>query len=91
MAFPVVIGPGGQRYELHEGMKQNFLSLYGEWENGTIMCPPLFPRDLSVQSAAFLVAYSRLRDGGGKSFSNKKCEKRPLYQAVRVLFSLCSF
>ena len=45
MAFPVVIGPGGKRYELHEGMKQNFLSLYGEWENGTIMCPPLFPRD----------------------------------------------
>lgn len=45
MAFPVVIGPGGQRYELHEGMKQNFLSLYGEWENGTIMCPIMFPRD----------------------------------------------
>lgn len=45
MAFPVVIGPGGKRYELHEGMKQNFLSLYGEWENGTIMCPSLFPRD----------------------------------------------
>ena len=45
MAFPGVIGPGGQRYELHEGMKQNFLSLYGEWENGTIMCPSLFPRD----------------------------------------------
>lgn len=45
MAFPVVIGPGGQRYELHEGMKENFLSLYGEWRNGTIMCPPLFPRD----------------------------------------------
>ena len=44
MAFPV-IGRGGQRYELHEGMKQNFLSLYGEWENGTIMCPSLFPRD----------------------------------------------
>ena len=45
MAFPVVKGPGGKRYELLEGMKQNFLSLYGEWENGTIMCPPLFPRD----------------------------------------------
>lgn len=45
MAFPVVKGPGGKRYELHEGMKQHFLSLYGEWENGTIMCPPLFPRD----------------------------------------------
>ena len=26
--------------------------------------------------AVFLVACSRLRDGGGKSFSNKKCEKR---------------
>ena len=53
------------------------------------------------------VACSRLRDGGGKSFSNKKCEKRagagerqgshfsrrhrPLSQVVRVLFSLCSF
>ena len=45
MAFPVVKGPGGKRYELLEGMKQHFLSLYGEWENGTIMCPPLFPRD----------------------------------------------
>ena len=45
MAFPVVKGPGGKRYELFEGMKQHFLSLYGEWENGTIMCPPLFPRD----------------------------------------------
>ena len=45
MAFPVVKGPGGMRYELLEGMKQHFLSLYGEWENGTIMCPPLFPRD----------------------------------------------
>ncbi|XP_073240254.1 uncharacterized protein [Porites lutea] len=44
MAFPV-IGRGGQRYELHEGMKQNFLSLYGEWENGSIMCPSVFPRD----------------------------------------------
>ena len=46
-----------------------------------------------------VVACSRLRDGGGKSFSNKKCEKRagaeerhrPLSQVVRVLFSLCSF
>ena len=49
------------------------------------------------------VACSRLRDGGGKSFSNKKCEKRagagerqgrphrPLSQVVPVLFSLCSF
>ena len=45
MAFPVVKGPGGKRYELLEGMKEHFLSLYGEWENGTIMCPPLFPRD----------------------------------------------
>ena len=45
MAFSVVKGPGGKRYELLEGMKQHFLSLYGEWENGTIMCPPLFPRD----------------------------------------------
>ena len=45
MAFPVVKGPGGKRYELLEGMKQNFLSLYGEWQNGTIMCPSLFPRD----------------------------------------------
>ena len=45
MAFPVVKGPGGKRYELLEGMKQHFLSLYGEWENGTIMCPPLFPRN----------------------------------------------
>ena len=45
MAFPVVKGPAGERYELLEGMKQHFLSLYGEWENGTIMCPPLFPRD----------------------------------------------
>ena len=45
MAFPDVKGPGGKRYELFEGMKQHFLSLYGEWENGTIMCPPLFPRD----------------------------------------------
>ena len=45
MAFPVVIGPAGQRYELLEGMKQHFLSLYGEWKSGTIMCPPLFPRE----------------------------------------------
>ena len=45
MAFPVVKGPAGERYELLEGMKQHFLSLYGEWENGTIMCPPVFPRD----------------------------------------------
>lgn len=45
MASPVVKGPGGKTYELHEGMKQHFLSLYGEWKNGTIMCPPLFPRD----------------------------------------------
>ncbi|CAH3026361.1 unnamed protein product [Porites evermanni] len=45
MAFPVVKGPGGKRYELLEGIKQNFLSLYGEWQNGTIMCPSLFPRD----------------------------------------------
>ena len=45
MAFPVVKGPAGERYELLEGMKQHFLSLYGEWENGTIMCPPLFRRD----------------------------------------------
>ena len=44
------------------------------------------------------LACSRLRDGGGKSFSNKKCEKRagagrhrPLSQVVRVLFSFCSF
>ena len=47
------------------------------------------------------LACSRLRDDGGKSFSNKKCEKRagagerhrhrPLSQVVRVLFSLCSF
>ena len=26
--------------------------------------------------AGSVVACSRLRDGGGKSFSNKKCEKR---------------
>ena len=45
MAVAVVKGPGGKRYELLEGMKQHFLSLYGEWQNGTIMCPPLFPRD----------------------------------------------
>ena len=40
------------------------------------------------------LACSRLRDGGGKSFSNKKCEKRAgagERQVVRVLFSLCSF
>ena len=50
------------------------------------------------------LACSRLRDGGGKSFSNEKSEKRagagerhfsrrhrPLSQVVRVLFSLCSF
>ena len=48
------------------------------------------------------LACSRLRDGGGKSFSNTKCEKRagaghfsgrhrPLSQVVPVLFSLCSF
>ena len=50
--------------------------------------------------ARLYLACSRLRDGGGKSFSNKKCEKRarvgerhhrPLSQVVRVLFSLCSF
>jgi len=57
--------------------------------------------------ASQVIACSRLRDGGGKSFSNKKCEKRggagerqgsyfsrrhrPLSQVVRVLFSLCSF
>lgn len=45
MAFPDVKGPAGKRYELFEGMKEHFLSLYGEWENGTIMCPPVFPRD----------------------------------------------
>ena len=43
------------------------------------------------------LACSRLRDGGGKSFSNKKCKKRAgagestLSQVVHVLFSLCSF
>ena len=45
-----------------------------------------------------ILACSRLRDGGGKSFSNKKCEKRvgagerhrhrPLSQVVRILISL---
>ena len=29
----------------------------------------------SLTQAAFVIACSRLRDGGGKSFSNKKCEK----------------
>ena len=42
------------------------------------------------------LACSRLRDGGGKSFSNKKCEKRVgagerQGRVVRVLFSLYSF
>ena len=40
------------------------------------------------------LACSRLRDGGGKSFSNKECEKRAGAgdrQVVRFLFSLCSF
>ena len=57
-----------------------------------------------VEAVQYVIAYlalacSRLRDGGGKSFSNKKCEKRagagerhrPLSQVVPVLFSLCSF
>ena len=52
-------------------------------------------------SSAGDVACYRLRDSGGKSFSNKKCEKRagaeerqfsrrhrPLSQVVRVLISL---
>ena len=30
-----------------------------------------------------MLACSRLRDGGGKSFSNKKCEKR-----ARLIFAL---
>lgn len=47
MAVPVVKGPGGKTYELLEGMKVHFLSLYGEWKNGTIMCPPLFPREFT--------------------------------------------
>ena len=40
------------------------------------------------------IACSRLRGGGGKSFSNKKCKKRghrPLSQVVPILFSLCLF
>ena len=41
--------------------------------------------------APFLLACSRLRDGGEKSFSNTKCEKRhhrPLSQVVRLIFAL---
>ena len=42
------------------------------------------------------LACSKLRDGGGKSFSNKECGKRAgagesLSPVVRVLFSFCSF
>ena len=49
------------------------------------------------QAVAIFLACSRLRDGGGKSFSSKKYEKRARAGErqgggfVRVLFSLCSF
>ena len=47
---------------------------------------------LSVSLALGELACSRLRDGGGKSFSNKKCEKRVVAgERQRVLFSFCSF
>ena len=42
------------------------------------------PNKLWLSPAPQQIDCSRLRDGGGKSFTNKKCEKR-------VLFSLCSF
>ena len=32
------------------------------------------------------IACSRLRDGGGKSFSNKKCEKRAIFPAATASF-----
>ena len=46
---------------------------------------------LSVKQAAKItfaqLACSRLRDGGGKSFSNKKCEKRsPIFPAATAPF-----
>ena len=47
---------------------------------------------LSVSLALGELACSRLRDGDGKSFSNKKCEKRVVAGEIqRVLFSFCSF
>ena len=38
--------------------------------------PPGLTNVFSSEKASHPVACSRLRDGGGKSFSNKKCEKR---------------
>ena len=60
---------------------------------------PLVHTLLTASQVRDFVACSTLRDGGGKSFSKKTCEKRaeagerprPLSQVVRVLFSLCSF
>ena len=47
---------------------------------------------LRAKVAPTTLACSRLRDGGGKSFSNKKCEKRAgAGERQRVLFSLCLF
>ena len=45
----------------------------------------------SLTQAAFVIACSRLRDGGGKSFSNKKCEKRVGASRARLIFALLVF
>ena len=83
------------RYPLHSGARKKLkkLSCY-QLEN-------VKEYSLKFLESQFplVLACSRLRDGGGKSFSKKKCEKRaeagerhrPLSQVVRVLFSLCSF
>ena len=42
-------------------------------------------------NAACEIACSRLRDGGGKSFSNKKCEKRVGASRARLIFALLVF
>ena len=55
----------------HTLTKQN-LGFYVKLASVHIFKAPYIPDDI----ACVAVACSRLRDGGGKSFSNKKCEKR---------------
>ena len=72
-------------FELHLQLRISFrISKYFELRK----CFFLF---FFLYCSNLFIACSGLWESDEKSFSKKKCEKRALSQAARVLFSLCSF
>ena len=98
---PSIVGSGGRREGKRKRAGEHVLLFLLGYPAGAAaeerIAQPLHRAAAALVARPMVrerLACSRLRDGGGKSLNNKKCEKHAgagERQVVRVLFSLCSF